>query len=326
MHMNFIRILAMPALTAAVIGLSLPSAVAQQYPDRTVTVIVGYNAGGGTDTIARLAADSLSKKWRQQVIVSNRPGAAGAIGVRALKAAVPDGYTLGMWSTSDVGNAAVHSGLNYDLLTDFVPISQVASGATVLVVNKNLPIRTFADYIKYGKEHPGKLNVSVVTGGDLHLDTIRINVAAGIKTALIDYPGTAPGLTDVVAGHTDAILLPIGPAKPHIESGALIPIAVGSKERSELLPNVPSMSEVIPGLTSTFFYGLAAPKGTPPDVIAKINAAVNGGLDEPALKKKLASLGFKPEGSTPDEFREMIAQKLKFSRDAAALAGMTKSK
>lgn len=324
--MKVIRASALPVLAAMLVGFSSPSAIAQQFPDRTVTMIVGYNAGGGTDTIARLVADSLSRKWNQQVIVANKPGAAGAIGVRTLKTSTPDGYTLGMWSTSDVGNAAVQSGLNYDLLTDFAPISQSASGATVLVVNKNLPIKTFADYIKYGKENPGKLNVSVVTGGDLHLDTIRINVAAGIKTALIDYPGTAPGLTDVVAGHSDAILLPIGPAKPHIESGALIPIAVGSKERSELLPNVPSMSEVIPGLTSTFFYGLAAPKGTPPDIVAKINAAVKAGLDEPALKEKLASLGFKPEGSTPEEFRDMIAQKLKFSREAAALAGMTKPK
>jgi tripartite-type tricarboxylate transporter receptor subunit TctC len=261
MHMKFDRASLLPALAAVLVGLSSPSAIAQQYPNKTVTVIVGYNAGGGTDTIARLVADSLSKKWNQQVIVANKPGAAGAIGVRTLKTSAPDGYTLGMWSTSDVGNAAVQTGLNYDLLTDFTPISQSASGATVLVVNKNLPIKSFVDYSKYGKDNPGKLNVAVVTGGDLHLDTIRINVAAGIKTALIDYPGTAPGLTDVVAGHSDAMLLPIGPAKPHIESGALVPIAVGSKERSELLPHVPSMSETLPGFTSTFFYGLAGPKG-----------------------------------------------------------------
>ena len=323
--MKLVRASILPVLAAVLVGLLSPGAIAQQYPNRPVTLIVGYNAGGGTDTIARLVAESLSKQWNQQVVVANKPGAAGAIGVRTLKTSAPDGYTLGMWSTSDVGNAAIETGLDYNLLTDFTPISETASGPTVLVVNKNLPIKSFADYIKYGKDNPDKLNVAVVAGGDLHLDTVRINVAAGIKTALIHYPGTAPGLRDVVAGHSDAILLPIGPAKPYIESGALVPLAVGSKERSELLPNVPPMSDFLPGFTSTFFYGLAGPKGMPPDVVAKINAAVKAGLEEPAMKEKLKSLGFKAEGSTPEEFSAMVAQKLKFSREAAALAGMNKS-
>lgn len=324
--MKFVRASILPVLAAVLVGLVSPTAVAQQYPNRTVTLIVGYNAGGGTDTIARLVAESLSKKWNQQVIVINKPGAAGAIGVRTLKTSAPDGYTLGMWSTSDVGNAAVDTTLDYDLLTDFTPIAQSASGPTVLVVNQKLPIKSFAEYIKYAKANPDKLNVAVVQGGDLHLDTVRINAAAGIKTALIPYPGTAPGLKDVVAGHADAILLPIGPAKPYIESGQLVPLAVGSTERSELLPNVPPMADILPGFTSTFFYGLAGPKGMPPDVVAKINAAVKAGLDEPAMKEKLKSLGFKPEGSTPEEFRAMVGQKLKFSREAAELAGMNKAK
>lgn len=324
--MKLTHAIAAVVMGAVIAALSPFGVTAEDYPSRTVTILVGYNPGGGTDTIARTVADSLSKKWDEQVIVENRPGASGAIGVRTLKSAKPDGYTLGMWSTSDVGNAAVQDNLNYDLLEDFIPISQVAYGATVLVVNSKLPIKNLPDYIKYAKAHPGKLNVSVVTGGDLHLDTIRINKAADIETALIGYPGTSPGLTDVVGGHTDAILLPIGPAKPHIESGALTPIAVGSKTRSKLLPDVASMSDTLPGFTSTFFYGLAAPKGTPAPVIAEINKALQAALTAPVLKEKLFSLGFTTEGTTPTEYREIVEQKLKNSREAAILAGMIKAK
>lgn len=325
--MKLTQVCAAAAIGAVLAGLSPLSSAADGYPDHTVSILVGYNPGGGTDTIARTVADSLSKQWNQQVIVENRPGAQGAIGVRTLKSAKPDGYTLGMWSTSDVGNAAVQDGLDYDLLADFVPISQVAYGATVLVVNSNkVPAKTLPEYIEYAKAHPGELNVSVVTGGDLHLDTIRINKAAGIETALIGYPGTAPGLTDVVGGHTDAMLLPIGPAKPHIESGVLTPIAVGSKTRSKLLPDVATMSETLPDFTSTFFYGMAAPKGTPDKIIANINAALQNALTAPELKDKLFKLGFTTEGTSPSEYREIIAQKIKNSREAAIIAGMIKAK
>ncbi|MGE5512953.1 MAG: Bug family tripartite tricarboxylate transporter substrate binding protein [Bacteroidota bacterium] len=323
--MKLVRVFALSVLAGLLLVLSPHHSAAQQYPDRTVTIIVGFNAGGGTDTIARTLADILTKQWGKQVIVENRPGAQGAIGVRTLKSAAPDGYTLGMWSTSDVGNAAVQDKLGYDLVEDFVQISQVASGATVLVVNSKLPINSLPDYIGYAKKNPEKLNVSVVSGGDLHLDTIRINVAADIKTALIGYPGTAPGLTDVVGGHTDAILLPIGPAKPHIQSGVLRAIAVGSKARSELLPDVAPMSDTLPGFLSTFFYGLAAPKGTPADIVDKINAGVQEALRQPVLREKLVSLGFQAEGTSPQQYREILADKLKSSRQAATLAGMRKA-
>ncbi|MCO5089477.1 tripartite tricarboxylate transporter substrate binding protein [Bosea sp. (in: a-proteobacteria)] len=316
--------IAAAAIAALFSGLAPASSSAQEFPKRTVTILVGFSAGGGTDTIARMIAGALTKKWGQQVIVENRPGANGAIGVRTLKSARPDGYTLGMWSTSDVGNASVQNKLDYDLVKDFEHISQVASGATVLVVNSKLPIKDLAGYIAYAKEHPGQLNVSVVTGGDLHLDTIRLNKAAGIETALIGYPGTAPGLTDVVGGQTDAVLLPIGPAKPHIESGALRAVAVGSTQPSKLLPNVAPMSSTLPNFTSTFFYGLAGPKGTPADIVKKINADVQDALNSPEVIEKLTTLGFVADGSSPEAYRNIIAEKLKNSREAAVLAGMVK--
>ena len=302
--------------------LSMSSALSADFPDRPVTIIVGYNAGGGTDIVARTIAEALSKRWGQRVLVENRPGAQGSIGVRALKAASGDGYTLGVWSTSDVGNAAIQDKLGYDLVQDFEHVSQLAAGATVLAVKAALPAQDFAEYVAYATAHKGQLNVAVVSGGDLHLDTVRINRAAKIETAIIGYPGTAPGLTDVVAGHSDAILLPLAPAIPHIKSGAIRAIAVGSLQRSPALPDVKALAETIPGLESTFFYGMVAPKGTPAAILTKISAAVNEAIGEPELQKKFEALGFAASASSPEAFKTMVAKKLEVSRDIAREAGM----
>jgi len=300
------------------------AASAKDFPTKPVTIIVGYAPGGGTDLVARNIAESLSRKWGQRVLVENRPGATGAIGIRALRNAAPDGYTLAVWTDSDVGNAAVQDNLGYDMVQDFDHISQLSSGATVLVVNNNLPIKSFSDYIQYTKANPGKLNFAVVSGGGMHLDTLRINAAAKVDTAIIGYPGTGPGLTDVVGGHVDALLLPIGPAVPHLKSGAVRAIAVGSKTRWPGLPDVPSLAETIPGLDSTFFHGLVGPKGLPPELKASINADVQEALRDPQLGKKFETLGFVPTGSAPDEFKAYLAKRLEVSRVEARATGMRK--
>lgn len=305
--------------------LSLPiMAQAKDFPNHPVTIIVGYAPGGGTDLVARNIAEGLSRKWGQRVLVENRPGATGAIGIRALKNAQPDGYTLAVWTDSDVGNAAVQDNLGYDMVQDFDHISQLSSGATVLVVNNGLPIKSFPDYIKYTKANPGKLNFAVVSGGGMHLDTLRINAAAKVDTAIIGYPGTAPGLTDVVGGHVDALLLPIGPAVPHLKSGAVRAIAVGSQTRWPGLPDVPSLAETIPGLDSTFFHGLVGPKGLPAELKASINADVQEVLRDPQLGKKFETLGFVPTGSKPEEFKAFLAKRLEVSRVEARATGMRK--
>jgi tripartite-type tricarboxylate transporter receptor subunit TctC len=297
---------------------------AKDFPTRPVTLIVGYAPGGGTDLVARNVAEVLSRKWGQKVLVENRPGATGAIGIRALKGSAPDGYTLAVWTDSDVGNAAIHDKLGYDMVEDFDHISQLSSGSTVFVVNSGLAIKNFPDYVKYAKDNPGKLNVAVVSGGGMHLDTLRINAAAAVETAIIGYPGTGPGLTDVVGGHADALLLPIGPAIPHLKSGAVRAIAVGATTRFAGLPDVQSFSETIPGLDSTFFHGLVGPKGLPVDLKATINAAAQEALKDPELGKKFDAMGFVPTGNSPEEFRAILAKKLEISRAAALATGMRK--
>jgi len=301
------------------------AASAKDFPTKPVTIIVGYAPGGGTDLVARNIAEGLSRKWGQRVLVENRPGATGAIGIRALKNAAPDGYTLAVWTDSDVGNAAIQDDLGYDMVKDFDQISQLSAGATVLVVNNNLPIKNFSDYIQYTKANPGKLNVAVVSGGGMHLDTLRINAAAKVDTAIIGYPGTGPGLTDVVGGHVDALLLPIGPAVPHLKSGAVRAIAVGSTTRWPGLPDVPSLAETIPGLDSTFFHGLVGPKGLSPELKARIHADVQEVLRDAQLGKKFETLGFVPTGSSPDDFKAFLAKRLDVSRVAARETGMRKN-
>jgi tripartite-type tricarboxylate transporter receptor subunit TctC len=311
-------------VVGAFLSLSL-AAHGKDFPTRPVTLIVGYAPGGGTDLVARNVAEVLSRKWGQKVLVENRPGATGSIGIRALKNAAPDGYTLAVWTDSDVGNSAVQDNLGYDLVKDFDHISQLSAGATVLVVNKAVPISSFNDYVKFAKENPGKLNFAVVQGGGMHLDTLRINAAAKVDTAIIGYPGTGPGLTDVVGGHADALLLPIGPAVPHLKSGAVRAIAVGSTTRWPGLPDVPSLSETIPGLDSTFFHGLVGPKGMPADLKATINAAVQEVLRDAQLANRFETMGFVPTGTSPDEFRDLMAKRLDLSRTAARETGMRKN-
>ncbi len=296
----------------------------KEYPTRPVTFIVGYAPGGGTDLVARNVAEALSRKWGQKVLVENRPGATGSIGVRALKNAAPDGYTLAVWTDSDVGNSAVQDNLGYDLVKDFDHITQLSSGATVLVVNPSVPIKSFPEWVSYSKQNPGKLNFAVVTGGGMHLDSLRINAAAGVETAIIGYPGTGPGLTDVIAGHSDALLLPLGPALPHIKGGKVRALAVGSNARWPGLADVPSLSETIPGLDSIFFHGLVGPKGLPADLKAAINSAAIEVLQTPELRAKFEAMGFVPTTNSPDEFTAVIAKKLEASRAAALATGLKK--
>ena len=312
------------SLLGAFLSLSL-AAHGKDFPTHPVTFIVGYAPGGGTDLVARYVAEALSRKWGQKVLVENRPGATGSIGIRALKNAAPDGYTLGVWTDSDVGNSAIQDNLGYDLVKDFDHISQLSAGATVLVVNKAVPISSFNDYVKFAKENPGKLNFAVVQGGGMHLDTLRINAAAKVDTAIIGYPGTGPGLTDVVGGHADALLLPIGPAVPHLKSGAVRAIAVGSTTRWPGLPDVPSLAETIPGLDSTFFHGLVGPQGMPAELKAAINASVQEVLRDAQLAKKFETMGFVPTGTSPEEFRDLMAKRLDLSRTAARETGMRKN-
>lgn len=302
-----------------------PAAHASDFPTRPVTFIVGYAPGGGTDIVARSVADVLSRKWGQQVIVRNRPGGTGVLGIRDLKSAPPDGYTLGIWTDSDIGNAAVRDDLDYDLVKDFDHISQLAAGGTVLVVNPKVPATTFSEFVSYAKQHPGKLNFAVVSGGGMHLDSLRIERAAGIKNAIIGYPGTGPALTDVVAGHSDVLVLPLGAALPFIKSNGVRVLAVGSAQRWPGLPDVQTLSEGIPGLESTFFYGVVGPKGMPESLKAEINAAVQEALKDPALGTKFESMGFIATGNSPSEFTQVIATKLNASRIAAEQTGLKQS-
>lgn len=308
-------------LCSALLSLSPPAQCAE-FPTRVVSLIVGYAPGGGTDIVARTLAEALSRQWGHQVIVKNRPGGTGVLGIRELKNATPDGYTLGVWTDSDIGNAAVRDDLDYDLVEDFDHISQLAAGGTVLVIKPSLPAETFGEFVSYAKRNPGKLNFAVVSGGGMHLDTLRIEAAAGMTSTIVGYPGTGPAMADLVAGHVDALVAPLGAALPFMKSGSVRAVAFGSPERWPGLPDVSTLSEAIPGLESTFFYGLIGPKGMPAELKQAINETVQKALKDPKLVERFETMGFIPTGNSPDQFRQVIANRLNASRIAAEQTGL----
>jgi tripartite-type tricarboxylate transporter receptor subunit TctC len=295
---------------------------ASTYPDRFVTLIVNYAAGGGTDILARFLAAELSEKWGQRVIIENRPGASGALGAERLARATPDGYTLGMLCIPDTVNSGIRRDLRFNIVEDFEPITHVAVGTNVLVINPKLPAKTLEEFIAYAKEKSGALNMAILTATSMHLDTVRINNAAGIKMGMISYNGSGPALTDVMGGHVDANLVPLTPAIPYIQSGALRGLAVTSGGRSEFLPEIPAVSETIPGFASDVWYGIAAPRNTPRDIVAKINRDLHEILRKPEVIARLKAMGLLPALNSPEEFRADIARNVALWRDIALSAGI----
>lgn len=317
--LQVVRTLFVTLLLGAVIG---APAKASTYPDKFVTLVVNYAAGGGTDILARFLADKLSEKWGQRVIVENRPGASGALGAERLARAAPDGYTLGMLCIPDTVNSGIRTDLRFNIVEDFEPITHVAVGTNVLVVNPKLPVKTLKDFIEYAKEKKGKLNMAILTATSMHLDTVRINSAAGITMGMVSYNGSGPALTDVIGGHVDANLVPLTPAIPHIQTGALRGLAVTSAGRSQFLPEIPAVSETITGFASDVWYGIAAPKNTPKDIVLKINRDLHEILKTPEVIGKLKSMGLLPATNSPEEFRADIAKNVALWRDIARSAGL----
>ena len=299
------------------------SATAADYPNRVVTLIVNYAIGGGTDIIARFLAAKLSERWSFRVIVENHPGASGALGAEKLARAAPDGYTLGMLCIPDTVNSGIRTNLRYDIVKDFAPITHVAVGTNVLVVNPKLPVNTLQDFINYAKKKPGELNMAILTDTSMHLDTVRINKAAGITMGMVSYNGSGPALSDVMGGHVDANLVPLTPAIPQIKSGFLRGLAVTSAERSPFLPEIPTVSETIPGFASDVWYGIAAPKNTPKDIVAKINRDLGDILKDPETVEKFKTMGLTPTHNSPEEFAAEIASSVELWHSVAVSADIT---
>jgi tripartite-type tricarboxylate transporter receptor subunit TctC len=302
--------LAMRGIVAALLVALLGGAAAAQsgYPTRGVTIVVPLSAGGTADILARLAAEQLREALGVAVVVENRPGGAGGlVGSEAVFRALPDGYTLlcAPQLTYSIANV-VHPRLAFDTAA-FEPVSVLASYPAILLVRPDLPANTMAELIAYAKANPDKLNYgSQGTGQIGHLAGEQLNHMANVRMVHIPFRGSAPAITALLGGQIDVLpdLLPA--TKPHIEAGKMKLLGVASGERLKVFPNVQTVSEVLPGFEADTWMGIAAPPGTPKEIIDRISEAIRQAFNKPDIKARIEALDVEPRGTTPMEMRDLI--------------------
>ncbi len=290
-------------------ALCVVSAQAQDYPVKTISIVVPAAAGGGLDRIARLLAESFRAKWGQPVIVENRAGAAGIIGSEYVSRAPADGYTLLFAATGQlVINKSLYTKLNFDPDT-FVPISLVTAAPNVLVVNPRVAADSVQQLIAFAKANPDKLSyASQGTGTTQHLSPELLKSITGIGIIHVPYKGGAPALTDLMGGQVDMMFTEISGVLPHIRAGKLKALAVGSNKRNVALPDVPAMNEILPGFVSMSWQGMVAPAGTPASIANRLSAATAEALKQPDFAKHLSNASLESIGSTPEELAAFMRQ------------------
>ncbi|MFN7086697.1 MAG: tripartite tricarboxylate transporter substrate binding protein [Burkholderiales bacterium] len=297
------------------------------YPARTVRIIVPYAAGGNTDITARAIGSRLGEAFGQQVIVDNRPGGATNIGSELAAKAAPDGYTLLMGGASNAINMTLYAKPPYDTLRDFAPVVLCVKGANVLSVHPSLPARSLRQLVALAKARPGQLNfASSGPGGSNHMAGELFKMMAGIDLQHVPYKGNAPALTDTVAGHVEMLFSGVPALLPHLNSGRLRAIAIGSLQRFAALPAVPTFDESgLAGYEATTWFGLMAPVKTPKDVTARLNAEIVKILAAPDIRNRFVNEGLEPIGGTQEEFARFIRDEIgKYAKviKASALAQM----
>ena len=291
---------------AAAIGVS--PALAQSYPAKPIRMIVPFPAGGATDILARALSQKLGEKIGQTVVVENRPGAGGTIGADAASKSAADGYTLllATSSTHSIG-PAINPKIPYNAETDFTPIAYVASSPNLVVVPKTLPVNSMRELIDYAQKNPGKLNYASSGNGTIvHLTTEYFKAQSNTFILHIPYRGTALAIPDLVSGKVDVLFDSFVTGMPHVKDGKLRALAVTSAKRSALAPDMPTVSEVLPGFESVTWFGLYGPKNMPADVTAKVNQAANAALADADVRERFARLGAEPTGGTAQAFAAMV--------------------
>lgn len=293
---------------AVAAGHVLPSFAQAGYPNRAVRLVVGFPAGGTTDMIGRLTAKELSARLGQPVVVDNRPGATGNIATASVARAAPDGYTLLLTTASNATNVTAYRNLTFDIQKDFVPIAGISIVPNVLVVSSSSRIKTFADYLNFARQNPGKLTfASASSGSSTHLAGELFKTMAKVEMLHVPYPGSAPAITDVMGGQVDSIFDNLPSALPHIMGGKLRALAVTSPARAPTLPDVPTVAELgFPGFEAYSWQGLMAPKGTPDAVVQKLASAVSEMSADPAVVAQIVKLGGASNKLSPDDFRRFM--------------------
>ena len=295
-------------LVAAVL-VAGPTTAASDYPSRPVRWIVGYPAGGTTDIVARLIGHWLSERLGQQFIIENKPGAGNNIGTEAMINSAPDGYTVLLTNPANAINATLYQRLPFNFMRDTAPVAGFMRVPNVMEVNPKVPANSVAEFIAYAKANPGKINwASSGNGTSVHLSGELFKIMTGIDLTHVPYRGSAPALTDMISGTVQVMFDNMPSSLPHIQAGTLRALGVTTAARSDALPNVPTVAETVPGYEASAFFGMSMPKGTPAEVIEKLNKEINAGLAEPGVKARLAELGGILMPGTPAQFGQVIAE------------------
>ena len=282
---------------------------AQTYPNKSVRLVVPFPAGGATDIFARVLSQKMGDKLGQTVVVDNRPGAGGTIGSDQVAKAAPDGYTLLLTtsSTHAIG-PALNAKIPYDAMRDFTAVTHVGNAPSILLVPNSSPAKTLAEWVAYAKKNPGRLNYASSGNGTIvHLTGELFKAQMGLFIVHIPYRGTALAIPDLVSGKVDMIFDSLPTGLPHAREGRLRALAVTSAKRTSMAPDLPAVAEVLPGFESNTWFGVYGPRGLSPEVLAKIEAAVNQTLQDGDVKERLAKLGIEPVGGSPQQFSQMVA-------------------
>ena len=310
------------AIGSILASMALVSTAHAAYPDKPIRLIVPYAAAGGTDTLARILANKLSNSLGQPIIVENRGGADGLIGTRHAVEAPKDGYTLLLVSSGHSVNPTLHKNMPFDTLKDLTCITQTADQQVILAVNPKLPIKNVKELIEYAKQDPKRMNfASSSKATQLYMELF--NSMAGIHMTNISYKGSGPALIDILGGSVQAGFIAAASAMPQVENGGLRALAIGSSRRSELTPELPTISEAgVPGYNAVLWSAMFVPAGTPPAITKKLNTAMNKIIAEPKFRKEIEEQGFELVGGTTAACDKLVADEVKKWAETAEIAGI----
>jgi tripartite-type tricarboxylate transporter receptor subunit TctC len=303
-------------------GLAAAPVSALDYPNRPVKWIVSYPPGGATDITARLLGQWLTERLGQQFIVENRPGAGNNIGTEAAINSPPDGYTIFLTNPANTINASLYKKLAFNFIRDTAPVAGIIRVPNVMEVNPSVPAKTVAEFIAYAKANPGKINMaSSGNGTSIHLSGELFKAMTGVAMQHVPYRGSAPALTDLIGGQVHVMFDNLPASIEHIKAGKLRPLGVTTAKRSEILPDVPAVAETVPGYESSGMFGVSAPKGTPPEIIAILNREINAGLADPKVRTRLIEMGGIILSTTPEEFGKVVADETEKWEKAVRFSG-----
>jgi tripartite-type tricarboxylate transporter receptor subunit TctC len=296
-------------VAVAALWASPSTALAQQdYPNKPVKWIVPYPPAGTTDVLARIVAQWLTEKMGQPFVVENRPGAGNNLGTEAVIKSPPDGYTMLLVNPANGINATLYKNLSFNFIRDIAPVAGIVRTPNVMEVTNSLPVKTVKEFIDYCKANPGKINMaSSGNGTSVHLSGELFKFMTGCDMVHVPYKGAGPALVDLIGGQVHVLFDNLPSSIGHIRGGRLRALGVTSEGREPSLPGVPTVGETVPGYEATAWFGIGMPKGTPREIINKVNAEVNRALADPKMRERLAELGGKPIAGTPEDFGRVIA-------------------